>query len=591
MMHRPRLVTVAVAIALAVSGCSGTQAPNPGAQPNRATIDDLRAAGIKLVTTETDQVDLTGGGLLLTTVQAERLIAGQGDGAGVLGSDVDELAPVSQGAPPTSYLVAGWVSAGTSRAASVARAVMGEQDWYHAPDVLFPWVVLTLFVSDNTNTISAVPVPSTSAHGMPAPAAPPGAVGPAAATQPNPCALVTTFLATVIDSLAEALKLKTSQGTGFWETVGRLVAPWANKAIEYAKDAVKGLISALTAPIVEIIRTAIGALGVATALASYLTGQRLDVTLNPPVGPNQYRFAVGTEPDRRGEFVAKAPELTKSWPKMLVDCAAAVGAKIPEPIKPGAPATWTVTDNVGPVISADKIDPTVREDLTTRLGFVTGRESPEQAQRGQTLYHLARVKVEIPRQEVKDFLDFAERQARSVPDSVINKIPEPHLREFVRGKLYAMLDPALGRLRKEIEGKAGGVFSVSGTRMLYVLHHGPADEKPDPPTDPPVPSKPKPVNDFCARFADAVQWGATNAMKPSAQAWAAELARRFTEMQPLAPAQFAKDIAAYVHVYQLVADGANAGVIGGVAEQEDFPGAAQRLGAYCHIDTSTLGNG
>ena len=65
------------------------------------------------------------------------------------------LMPMPSSAPPFSYLLAAWVSTGPSDSANLARDLMGRSDWVHAPGLVYPLIVVVLFVSEATEQTAA----------------------------------------------------------------------------------------------------------------------------------------------------------------------------------------------------------------------------------------------------------------------------------------------------------------------------------------------------------------------------------------------------------------------------------------------------
>lgn len=536
--------------------------------------------------------------LTITDVQARRLAADVGAGAGLLGSDLDRLAPVSDGAPPMSYLLAAWVSAGTSAGSAQARRWMGAQDWTRAPSLHFPSAAVALFVAEIAADVNAemppLTAPPTGSHDTTGPAettidstatAPTmatsnGFLSGAPASLAGACSRVQNFIATVIGGLFDALRITPSGGSGVFGFLTSVIATIWNEAIGLAQGLVQGLVNTLTAPVFQAIRFGVGALGVATLVLSYFKNQTLDVTLDPD---NSYRFAVGPEADVAGTFVAKGKDLTADWPAALVDCANVAGATLPKLIPPGAPATWTVTDPAG-VIAPKELHVLVGDDLAARLAFVTGRESEEQA-KGEVTADNADVTVKIPRDEIKQFLELARDQVNGARNQLLSAVPAGPARTAADSLYAATIDPTLNELEQSISGDAGDAFSLSGSDSVRVMHHAPPETTTISPTVPPPTSSPDTTTpaDFCGQYRDLVTWIRANP-PGNVVAWATEIVNRLTTMRPAAPAGVLADIDVELQVYGDVAASANAGVIGNDAVP--LGSAAQHLGTLCGVASS-----
>ncbi|TWD82073.1 hypothetical protein FB561_3199 [Kribbella amoyensis] len=536
------------------------------------TTADLTAAGFRIVPTETTAVAPKPGELLITEAQADRMIAEQRAGGGLLGTEVDRLAPMPAGSPPLSYLVAAWIARQPTDAAKVAHRLMGDRGWKHAGQVVFPLAVLTLFVTDFTRPLTAAPTPTTTQPTTPGPVRSTGpsrsGVRPAAVAF-DPCTDITNFLANALKTVFDALKLKPASSGGFWTVVSWLADVW-NFALGLAQGIVQAVVDKLTRPLFDALRSAIGALTVATLVISYFTKQSLRVALQP-AGP--YRFAVGAEPDVTGEFVAVGDKLTASWPDALVKCAQVAGKKLPEVVAAGSPATWKVIANDG-VITPGPLAGQVGSDRTARLRFATGRETAEDAA-GTPVTGRAVARIEVERKEIRDLLGEVKNQVRGVLSSLLPVIP-PAI-------LNGIFDPLLNVVEAELAARAGGIFAVAGSGSVTVLFHKPVPK----PTPTPTPSKPG-RGDFCTQYRAMAKWSSDHQAQPTPEAWAGELVRRLTAMRPLAPADKLVWVDALLRVYRLVATGAGAAAIGNEAAASNFPAAGTGLARFCKVDPALL---
>jgi hypothetical protein len=77
-------------------------------------------------------------------------------GVGLPGSIIDELAPVPDGLPRMSSVIAGWLTSGETPRAVWAGHVLAGKDWAEAGSVTFPVVVVNMFVADVLRTVDGV---------------------------------------------------------------------------------------------------------------------------------------------------------------------------------------------------------------------------------------------------------------------------------------------------------------------------------------------------------------------------------------------------------------------------------------------------
>lgn len=467
--------------ATATSSSSSRDAA-PAATARSVDLAPLLTAGISIVGDETEVIAAASPAspLQLTVDQATRLMVDTAAGGGVLGADLDSVAPLEAGAPPMSYLVAAWVSQGSSAGAAAARTLMTDDDWTLAPQIRYPWAVVAMFVNDvaaaEQATAEQAAAEQAAAEQATAEQAglrrPSATVAQLSAAPAGPCSTVTNFLSTEFNRLFDALKI--DPGAGSNAVVGAL-AFLGNAALGLAKSAVQGLVAVITAPVLAVIKAGVAVLGVATLVVSFFKNQSLQVTLEPSnaLSVDVYRFSVGAEAPVRGQFVARVNDLTSEFPPALVDCANAAGAPMPKLIEPGADAIWSVSNDFG-VITPGPLNTKVGADLAARLDFSTGNESEETA-KGEVTFDPAVASVRIPRQAVDAFLGFARAQVAAAKNALINQVPAGPARDAATVAATQFIDPTLNRLNAEIAGQVGGVFSLTGTAPVVVKHHSPPE--------------------------------------------------------------------------------------------------------------------
>lgn len=477
---------------------------SPGAEGSRdADVSELVDAGVVVIADEYEPVP--DAPFVVTQVQAERLVAGV-DAGGILGSEIDELAPVPEDVPPISYLLAAWVAVGETAAAQTARGWMGEQPWELAPSIVFPHAVVSLFVTDLATMVDAaadeagadpfgegidpVDLDATGLRMQPAglrseSAALLGGVANA------PCSTVDKFLGDVIHGLFGALRLTVPSKTGgfFAKLAATLATVW-NTVLDYAQGVVESVVGVLKEQVFDIIRLAVGALGVAEVVVSYFRDEVLTVAVekvDAGAAAGGWRFSIGDELPIRGMFVAKAKDLTGNWPRALLDCAKSAGAPLPKLIEPYAQATWT-EDDPRNVIETEQLVGAVSDDLAARLAFNTGSES-EEAAKGELTSGTATVTVTIPRPEIEQFVQLGRNQIENAWQHVLSTVPRGELRTAVDGLKQTVVQPTIDRVQSGLNNAVGGFFSLRGRQSVTVAFHIP----PEPTTTTEPPSTPPPT--------------------------------------------------------------------------------------------------
>jgi len=393
--HRPArpsrwAVALLVAVGLLVSGCSASGPAKSGAvgassgsgstgrvvaaagelggaftaSSVASTETVLAADGVATVANEASTAPLlpVSGPIRMRFTQAQvRAMALQAaDGGGITGSALDAAVALPANSPSFSYLLAAWISKSTTPAATAIRALMGRQDWSQAPEVVFPAIVLPLFVAD---VIAASPAPSgstTSTSAFSQHANSRTAVESAGFVQSGllstPCSTASNFIQTVLNSVFSALQLSAPSGTGLGSAVGGFFVGIWNGALTLAQQAVSTLISALTGPVLAAIKAAAAGAAVISQIAAYLNPWSVKVTADP-----------GTlDPGGQGSFTATVDAGLggADYPSAVTDCAGALGITLPPLTTADAPATW---DPTGPLSTADATSVTLDAQGTSTL--------------------------------------------------------------------------------------------------------------------------------------------------------------------------------------------------------------------------------
>lgn len=456
----------ALALSLVVTSCSsgggGSTEPDPApaAAPigSDITVDelvgDLAAVGIRTYADEAadrPEVEPAAGGVAkVTQWQAENMTRQLSTGRGYIGRDLDALVG---GEVPISVVLAAYVSAGATPGARLARELMGERDWAHsALDVVYPDVVLTLFAND------------LAAEGG-APKARPGVllVQPAAypAASAGLCSQVSDFLSSTLDAIVNGLKIEAQGGVA-----GVLASIW-NTVVDIAATAAELALSALTAPVVAAIKTAVSVLAVLSSASSVLDPWAVEVSADS--NPTSY----GVDPAPGKEVVVTAAVTSKlkfSWPDPLVDCATVAGVSLPNPGDPkGSPVAWKV-QHPG-VVTEGQQDATLDDGGRAQLHLTTLTESQEDHDEGDLILSYVDVSATVTRLAVEEL------------SQMLQKVVLSALPEAVAGIVAKLLGPLAG----EATDKLAKLVDASGkASSVEVQHHGPApdDETPSAaPTD------------------------------------------------------------------------------------------------------------
>ena len=601
-------VIVALSLAVAASGCSNeTSGTAPSAPPSAsppvddvasldgadgrvaAAPDSLTQAGIQVLE-DGDQLTEVTGPVLITRVQSDRMLADVGPQSGVLGMDLDAIAPLPADVPPMSYFVASWVTTADTVGAATARSWMGKQDWNDAPHVRFPDAVVLMFVQDAAVATQAEQPPVEPAidlsRFLPLGPEPVGesASGFRAAPQradAGPCTTVLNFVGTAIGSIVNALRITPIEGGGAVADVGNFFVGLINGAVALAGGIIQGLINTITAPVLALLRVGIGALAVSTIFVSLFRDLTVRVELVPGQGAQDYHFAVGDAADVKGQLVARSESLTGQWPGILTDCAQAVGMPLPTATGAGAPANWTIEQGAG-LITTGNLAGKVGDDLSARLDFSLGRETVIDHTKGNPSNSNVFVRVRIPRKAVEDLLQFGRDTVVSAKQALLSQVPLAPLRLLVDTALSAVIDPLLNKLQSEIVGGTAGRFTLSGIGQVNVgFHTPPATSTTPPPTTIPDTAPDDTVpGDFCALFSALVDFAASSDSVDIVP-WAQEVVRQLEAMRPVAPAELLGDVDIMLGVYRAVV--ASADILTQIEVTLPLGEATARIAAICGI--------
>lgn len=467
----PRVAAVLCTVLL-LGGCSSAGAPvaDPttrlaarltaaySADSDAAAITALAASGIAVVDGPDGTTALQGaaGGqnrLRLTRWQAADLGLGTATRSGILGADVDALAPMPAGAPPFSYLLAAYVKLGETGGARLLREVMGPQDWAHADAIVFPAITFAAFVADATAFDRAG---GTSAQAAATSVTVMDAVS-------GPCSAVAGFVDSALNYVFNLLQLAPSNSS----FVNFFVSIW-NGAVSLAHTVIGGLISALTRPVVQAIASAVGAVATLLEVVSLLRPYAVFVRFDP-IGNSTSAVP--------GDVMVKVVNNDLgNWPSWMVDCANAAGIVLPPLTSPkNAPVTWTVLASVDsaqealfadpdgdPLVEQRSLDTNLHDDGTATLHYVTGQDPivPANCQQGLPEDGAVPVRVDVRRADVEEL------------QSELNRFLTGALVGGLPGQVQQLVAPVLGFLTSQVTSKLSALVSADfGFGTLLVSHH------------------------------------------------------------------------------------------------------------------------
>ena len=516
-------VALVVAVALVASGCrvggnsataaaSATASTPPPSAPATSPATGggarlettLAAVGIATVadeTTTTPAVPVTGSQVLtLTAWQVANLNAEAVGHGGISGADLDTMLPMPATAPAFADIVGGWVVAHGDPTAAAAGALLGNPDWTHPDQVVFPTAVLTLFEADLLQHVSAAgpaagqpASPAASQPASPAASQPASSAASPAASEASsaawhgnapviqdvslvtaPCSTVSNFVDGVLDKVFGLLKVNPTDVSNFVNGVvgggvlgaiaggvaGFLTGFW-NHAVDLAEQAVKGVLKALTQPVLNAMALVIGGVAVISMIRSYLQQWTAGVVADPsgnafPITPKTNAGNVTVSIDTNAEI--------QDWPPQMVDCAKTAGVELPTLAKAGSPVTWTAEPQEPGLVTPGALTGNLDAKLTQTLTYVTGNEDAKTHTTGTSVSPTVTTTVRVRRTEVEELRNF--------------------VTAYITGKVPAIAAPVLNpilsayiELATEYLDK---ITAVTGTTTFVVSHRVPKTPSPSP---------------------------------------------------------------------------------------------------------------
>lgn len=504
MTHRALIMVVVLVTLLATllsSAIAGqpSSTPSPSASAASRPLDDaamielLARAGIATYADEDSPTPVVSQGgsevMAITSWQARNLAREVRAMGGMAGADLDRAIVLGDTGLPFSYLLAAWITGSPSEGAAVVREAMGDHDWTRASELIYPTSALLLFgaeaaqaalatgdtvpaVTDAeaTSTVTAMRRPGSDAR-----------VGPALQLAGSPldaaCTTITGFVDRALSTVFNALRIdpRTFGADVPGQLLGFLTGLW-NRAIDLAEGIVRAAIRQLTAPVVNVLRTAIGVAVTLSQVISYLKPWHITVQASPDA-----LMVPFSAPGAEGRFriMADVSAQTEQWPRVLRDCAQALDVRLPELAAAGAPVDWQVLGTTTPLVTVQAAGPPFRTELgadrTSTLRYLTIVDPPEYAD-GPLLYDMVWATVSVERREVSELTTLLER-------FTIGQLP-PEVQSVVRLTLGPQIDALLADARNTL----APLLNARGmSDRVIIAHHGPPSPTP-PPTPEPTPT-------------------------------------------------------------------------------------------------------
>jgi hypothetical protein len=425
------------------------------------TIDDLAAAGLAVFADPTQSSPIVAVSTAMGPTplrplkdQADAMLLEAASRQGTLGADLDNLMVTADGMPPASYFLAGYVSAAGTPGAELARRIMGDQDWRHAPTVVFPSLVFTLFAADAARYANAFAGDAQASQ----------ATSRALSISPTLCTDAQKFIDDTINSFFEALghlqspKVPTS-GIAFIDLFGSGL----QAAFDLATGVVNGLIDAgrfvvvngiklATQPVLDDIAVVASTVALAAEIINVVRPWTVSVSADPTTNQRSIDPAAGLP----GTFTAAVmlPGGFDEWPSLAVNCAQVANITLP-PLKPvGAPVVWSLTQAVPLVTRSGDLAGVLDGNASASLAYTTVVESMTDS-RGDLLTGTVSSDVSIMRKEIAD-------AQKALADLIFAQIP---------GLLRPYLQPLFAPTLTKLLNLPAELLATHGRGNLIVSYH------------------------------------------------------------------------------------------------------------------------
>ena len=385
-----------------------------------------------------------------TRAQVASMTVQAADHGGIAGAVLDATYSMPAGDVPISYLLAAWVSTGSSPGAAAVRSAMGREDWSEAPAVVFPSVGLALFAADVAHASIAQAVANGKGSRGAGTASTTAEDGPrvdvvldaAELGTDSPCSTVSNFVQGVLDTVFHALQLNGPSGSSVIDKIGSFFVSLWNTAVSLAQFVIQGLVKVVGGAVVSAIQTAAGLTAIIAQVVSDVTPWSVSVTAKPPSVPA----------DSGGSFTATVSSGPgpSGYPSAVSDCASGLAIPLPNMSAEGASGTWALSPAVIPTSSTSVV---LDDHASATISFTTTAPSGCSAHPSETT-GTAQITVNRPGvDQLKDMVDAMLTNGFGVAGSIV----APVLQQL----LEPLVDDVLGKLSSLTQVTGSGSVSIT----------------------------------------------------------------------------------------------------------------------------------
>ena len=392
-----------------------------------------------------------------TRFQLRNMVGQAQAGMGMTGAALnafDRTPPAQAHAPGFSAFLGAWLKRSQGPLATYAASFMPKTtDYAHTANIVFPVLVVTLFIADaaRPKQTAAIPEPE-HFEWQRLIAAPASAAGT--------CSSVTDFVSSVVDEVTKALQVS---GDGFFATL------W-NVIVAKGVDVVVGVLKTVLKPIIAIIKTVASVLAMVTVIASSLQAWTVKVVADP-----EQVTMLGTAVD--GKFTATVDNGSIPWPDELKNCAKALAdVDLDSLTSIDAPVSWETSGQVPESATVTDSDKKIGADKTATLNYKTVALSDPQKEDCSTLEH----RGNIGARATVERSDITKLQV-ALTNASVSLLPD-----FVQKGIMPLLKPWLESQMQSFTNLLSAPVSGYDAAMLM-------ENKKDPAKCTPAPNAPSPA--------------------------------------------------------------------------------------------------
>jgi hypothetical protein len=345
--------------------------------------------------------------------------------------------------PSISDLLAGYAQTGVTFGARLSGALLAQQPLDDPSSVVFPMLVVALFVSD----ISAAQPVATRTDAIAAVYRDRPETPIQAANAGDPCAAVSSFLDKTLDAVADAIS-KAFSGNFILQIIVDLTV---GNLLRHGITAIKDLL--LNASFIKLITTAISALAIVSTVASSL--RDWSVSLNAT--PSEIHDTVEGQSPSNGQIrVTVSDPGGVALPGLVASCAQLLDISLPASGAPGSGITW-ILDGIPGQATQVRRDATVPPSRVATLDYTMNVETQDAHQNGHLEDAHITVTARIARQD-RDSL-------KALIEALVN-----------RG---GFLSSAIRAVAAPIEGQLDALALPSSFAVVVVTYHVPPEPTPE----------------------------------------------------------------------------------------------------------------